>query len=72
MTCGCVSDRGRDAVDERGGVQNLLAVMKNFLGKTEQGSNKLRIVACGFLLNLTNTHGNILPFSYIFHLFSFH
>ena len=52
-------------VDQANGIQKLLQVMKTYLGRSGEGTNKLRIVLCGFLLNLTNTHGKQTTFGTI-------
>ena len=51
------TDMGRNKVDEHDGIQTLLTLLRSLLSNSEEGSDKLRTVACGFLLNLTNTHG---------------
>ena len=49
---------GREEVDRNNGLHSLIELMKAQLNSAQDGSAKLRIVMCGFLLNLTNTHGN--------------
>ena len=44
-------------MDEHDGIQILLTLLRSLLSNTEEGADKLRTIACGFLLNLTNTHG---------------
>ena len=48
---------GRNKVDEHDGIQILLTLLRSLLSNTDEGADKLRTIACGFLLNLTNTHG---------------
>ena len=52
-----ISDCGRNVIDENSGVDKLISLLKSQLQNTAEGSEKLRTVAVGFLLNLTNTHG---------------
>ena len=52
-----LSDMGREEVDRNNGLHSLIELMKSQLNSTQDGSAKLRMVLCGFLLNLTNTHG---------------
>ena len=44
-------------MDEHDGIQILLTLLRSLLSNTDEGADKLRTIACGFLLNLTNTHG---------------
>ena len=53
------ADVGRNKVDEHEGIQTLLTLLRSLLSNTEEGADKLRTIACGFLLNLTNTHGKM-------------
>ena len=46
-------------MDEHEGIQTLLTLLRSLLSNTEEGADKLRTIACGFLLNLTNTHGKM-------------
>ncbi len=48
---------GRNAIDEENGVLRLLDLLKCQLDNPAEEAARLRMVACGFLLNLTNTHG---------------
>ena len=55
-----IVDMGREEVDRNNGLHSLLELMKTQLNSTDDGCAKLRMVLCGFLLNLTNTHGKNL------------
>lgn len=48
---------GREEVDRHNGLTSLINLMKAQLNSSQDGAPKLRMVLCGFLLNLTNTHG---------------
>lgn len=37
----------------------LLSLLKSKIKSEEEGADRLRTIACGFLLNLTNTHGKV-------------
>ena len=50
-------DMGRNAVDEHDGILLLLKLLREHVKTTEDGADRLRTIACGFLLNVTNTHG---------------
>lgn len=39
-------------------MSKLLSLLKSKIKSDEKGSDRLRTIACGFMLNLTNTHGN--------------
>ena len=53
------SDVGRSEVDEHDGVARLIDLLKSHLRSSADGSDRLRMIACGFLLNLTNTNGQL-------------
>lgn len=55
--CTNISDVGRKIVDENDGVEILLRLLRYMLSNTEPESEKLRTIACGFLLNVTNSNG---------------
>ncbi len=44
-------------VDKNGGVTKLTELLKTNLNTSGELTSRLRTVACGFLLNLTNAHG---------------
>ncbi|XP_025092007.1 rap1 GTPase-GDP dissociation stimulator 1-like isoform X2 [Pomacea canaliculata] len=48
------NDEGRAAVNEGGGMAALLSLLQRYISSTEDGACKLRVIACGFILNLTN------------------
>ncbi|XP_064612236.1 rap1 GTPase-GDP dissociation stimulator 1-B-like isoform X1 [Liolophura sinensis] len=50
------NDIGRNAVDSLDGVSELLELLKCQLTNEDKDADRLRVIACGFLLNLTNTH----------------
>ncbi|XP_060551393.1 rap1 GTPase-GDP dissociation stimulator 1-like isoform X2 [Ruditapes philippinarum] len=50
------NDIGRAKVDEDDGISILLTLLNSLLGNTKSGTDKLRTIACGFLLNLTNSN----------------
>ncbi|GFO23481.1 rap1 GTPase-GDP dissociation stimulator 1 [Plakobranchus ocellatus] len=45
---------GRMAVDKEKGVQTIVQVLSQQINNKEEGAARLRIIVCGFLLNLTN------------------
>ncbi|KAL3877381.1 hypothetical protein ACJMK2_035099 [Sinanodonta woodiana] len=47
---------GREVVDASNGIEILLKLLKSSVKNTKTDADKLRTIACGFLLNLTNTH----------------
>ena len=47
-------------MDSFDGMSKLLSLLKSKIKSDEEGSDRLRTIACGFMLNLTNTHGNIV------------
>lgn len=49
-------DVARDTVYELDGTTNLVDILRSQLNCSDDDSKQLRIIACGFLLNLTNTH----------------
>ncbi|KAL5018526.1 hypothetical protein ScPMuIL_004248 [Solemya velum] len=50
------NDLGREAVDAANGIHTLLQLLRSNAKTEGAESNRLRTIACGFLLNLTNTH----------------
>ncbi|XP_050393873.1 rap1 GTPase-GDP dissociation stimulator 1 isoform X1 [Patella vulgata] len=50
------NDAGRNVIDESDGIKLLTDLLRSQLKVDREGSEKLRTIACGFLLNLTNTH----------------
>ncbi|XP_048763708.1 rap1 GTPase-GDP dissociation stimulator 1-like isoform X2 [Ostrea edulis] len=54
------NDFGRNAVDEHDGILLLLKLLREHVKTTEEGADRLRTIACGFLLNVTNTHDNLM------------
>lgn len=48
------NDQGRIAVDKNGGIPIILDVLSKQINSTEDGASRLRVIVCGFLLNLTN------------------
>ncbi|XP_014679540.1 PREDICTED: rap1 GTPase-GDP dissociation stimulator 1-B-like [Priapulus caudatus] len=50
-------DAARQAVFELHGTDRLVTLLRAQLHSREPGADKLRLIACGFLLNLTNAHG---------------
>jgi hypothetical protein len=54
-----LTDIGRAKVDEDDGISILLMLLNSLLGNTKSGTDKLRTIACGFLLNLTNSNGEL-------------
>jgi hypothetical protein len=55
-----LSDVARAEVCQQDGVARLLKLLKDQLDVESEQAGNLRKVACGFLFNLTNTHGKIL------------
>ncbi|XP_052767707.1 rap1 GTPase-GDP dissociation stimulator 1-like [Mya arenaria] len=53
------NDLGRGIVQDNNGIEILLSLMRTLLSNTEDGSDRLRTIACGFLLNLTNTNESL-------------
>uniref|UniRef100_K1QHY6 Rap1 GTPase-GDP dissociation stimulator 1-A n=1 Tax=Magallana gigas TaxID=29159 RepID=K1QHY6_MAGGI len=54
------NDIGRNAVDENDGILLLLKLLREHVKSTEDGADRLRTIACGFLLNVTNTHDSLM------------
>ena len=54
------SDQARSAVDTEGGIASLVRVLREYAECKEEGADRLRVVACGFLLNLTNSNGKFV------------
>lgn len=54
------ADLGREAVDAANGIHTLLQLLRLNANVEGSESDRLRTIACGFLLNLTNTHGEFL------------
>ncbi|KAK3091335.1 hypothetical protein FSP39_019020 [Pinctada imbricata] len=54
------NDGGRNAVDKEDGIHTLLVLLRSRLKSTDTGADRLRTIACGFLLNLTNTHEDLM------------
>ncbi|XP_052235417.1 rap1 GTPase-GDP dissociation stimulator 1-like isoform X3 [Dreissena polymorpha] len=50
------NDLGRSAVEKYDGIKTLLSLLQAQLSSKHEGADKLRIIACGFLLNLTNSN----------------
>ncbi|ESO89034.1 hypothetical protein LOTGIDRAFT_228970 [Lottia gigantea] len=52
------NDAGRNVIDELNGIKLLTDLLRSQvkIDIKDEGSEKLRTIACGFLLNLTNTH----------------
>ncbi|KAL4239957.1 Rap1 GTPase-GDP dissociation stimulator 1 [Mactra antiquata] len=50
------NDVGRGVVDENNGISILLNLLQSLLSNTNDGADKLRTIACGFLLNVTNSN----------------
>ncbi|GFS18606.1 Rap1 GTPase-GDP dissociation stimulator 1-like [Elysia marginata] len=48
------NDLGRMAVDKENGMQSIIGVLSHQMNNKEEGSARLRVIVCGFLLNLTN------------------
>ncbi|CAG5130021.1 unnamed protein product [Candidula unifasciata] len=48
------NDAGRIAVDKEDGISVVLGVLSKQTANTEEGASRLRVIVCGFLLNLTN------------------
>ncbi|KAH9502326.1 Rap1 GTPase-GDP dissociation stimulator 1-A [Bulinus truncatus] len=51
------NDQGRLAVDKEGGLTVIVNVLSSQIGNTVEGASRLRVILCGFLLNLTNNCG---------------
>ncbi|KAJ8318282.1 hypothetical protein KUTeg_003373 [Tegillarca granosa] len=47
---------GRDLVGANNGITVVLTLLRSLVKNEEPSAGKLRTIACGFLLNLTNTH----------------
>lgn len=60
-----VADEGRAAVNEGGGMAALLSLLQRYISSTEDGAGKLRVIACGFILNLTNECGESMTSNFI-------
>lgn len=58
-TC-VLADLGRSAVEKCDGIKTLLSLLQALLSSKHDGAEKLRTIACGFLLNLTNSNGENL------------
>ncbi|KAK2186270.1 hypothetical protein NP493_207g02024 [Ridgeia piscesae] len=54
------NDSGRHMVDSENGVEILLQLLRSQLDQSADGAARLRLVGCGFLLNLANTQGRDL------------
>ncbi|KAK7475192.1 hypothetical protein BaRGS_00033593 [Batillaria attramentaria] len=54
------NDVGRTAVNEGDGISKLLELLQKNITNTQDGAAKLRVIACGFILNLTNECGQLL------------
>jgi len=54
------ADIARSEVCEERGVEQLFDLLRKQLNVESQSAGALRKVACGFLFNLTNTHGAFL------------
>lgn len=52
-----ISDTGRSIVDDNDGIPTLLSLLQSLLTNNKDGTDRLRTIACGFLLNVTNTNG---------------
>ncbi|XP_041362294.1 rap1 GTPase-GDP dissociation stimulator 1-like [Gigantopelta aegis] len=50
------NDAARNAMDEADTMKNLLGLLRSQLHSEVDGAQRLRTIACGFLVNLTNTH----------------
>lgn len=50
------NDTGRSIVDDNNGIPTLLTLLQSLLSNTKSGADRLRTIACGFLLNLTNSN----------------
>ncbi|CAH1795499.1 unnamed protein product [Owenia fusiformis] len=48
------NDEGRTEVEKNGGLKKLLDVLTSHISNTQTDADKLRMIACGYLLNLTN------------------
>ncbi|KAL8600638.1 hypothetical protein ACOMHN_030294 [Nucella lapillus] len=48
------NDLGRRAVDEGDGLGTCLQLIASYTKKEEEGAARVRVLACGFILNLTN------------------
>lgn len=48
------NDEGRKAVDDGDGIPTCLQLIQTYTLKTEDGAARTRVLACGFILNLTN------------------
>lgn len=48
------NDVGRTAVNTGDGMVTLLSLLRHNLTSTQEGASRLRVIACGFILNLTN------------------
>ncbi|XP_005112444.1 rap1 GTPase-GDP dissociation stimulator 1 isoform X2 [Aplysia californica] len=48
------NDLGRSAVDKENGIPTILNMLSKQIENSEEGAARLRIIVCGFLLNLTN------------------
>lgn len=53
------NDSGRHMVDSENGVEILLQLLRSQLDQSADGAARLRLVGCGFLLNLANTQESI-------------
>jgi hypothetical protein len=57
VVAAAVADEGRKAVDEGDGIATCLQLLQTYTHKTDDGSDRTRVLACGFILNLTNECG---------------
>ena len=55
-----ILDLGRSAVDKENGIPIILNVLEIQNENSEEGAARLRVILCGFLLNLTNNCGMLL------------
>lgn len=56
------TDLGRSAVEKENGIPIILNVLEEQNVNTKEGSARMRVILCGFLLNLTNNCGMYLKF----------
>ncbi|XP_021361623.1 rap1 GTPase-GDP dissociation stimulator 1-like isoform X1 [Mizuhopecten yessoensis] len=53
-------DEGREAIDQENGLPVLLDLMRSYLKNEDPAASRLRLTACGYLLNVTNTNDKML------------
>uniref|UniRef100_A0A2C9K185 Uncharacterized protein n=1 Tax=Biomphalaria glabrata TaxID=6526 RepID=A0A2C9K185_BIOGL len=63
------NDPGRLAVDKEDGITIIMKVLSNHLNNTQEGAARLRVIVCGFLLNLTNNCGKLFFMYFVLKLF---